>query len=79
MSQALTKENFNQIWQQFIGFCFTFLFLKWMIFVVINGSYSSVFSLFVQFIISSILYVIMHVFLDYVSNKLLGEDYVARY
>ncbi len=72
-NRALARENFVQIWQQFIAFCFLFLFIKWIIFVIINGKASSVGALFIQLILSSFFYVLMHMFFDYLSKKLLGE------
>jgi len=72
-NRALARENFVQVWQQFIAFCFLFLFIKWIIFVIINGKASSVGALFIQLILSSFFYVLMHMFFDYLSKKLLGE------
>ena len=72
-NRAFVRESFMQIWQQFIAFCFLFLFIKWIIFVIINGKTSSVGVLFIQLVLSSFFYVLMHMFFDYLSKKLLGE------
>lgn len=72
-NRILVRENFIQIWQQFIVFCFLFLFTKWIIFVIINGKSIAFGSLFVQLILSSFCYVLMHMLFDYLSEKLLGE------
>ncbi len=67
----IIRENFQQIWQQFIAFCFLFLLVKWLILSAFNASFSSVVTPLVQFILSSALYVLMHKFFDYLSEKLL--------
>jgi len=72
-NRAFARENFMQIWQQFIAFCFLFLFIKWIIFVIINVKASSVGMLFVQWVLSSFFYILMHRFFDYLNKKLLGE------
>jgi len=72
-NRILVRENFMQIWQQFVAFCFLFLFMKWTIFVIINGKPIAIGSLLVQLILSSFCYVLMHMLFDYLSTKLLGE------
>ena len=72
-NRAFARENFMQIWQQFIAFCFLFLFIKWIIFVIINVKASSVGMLFVQWVLSSFFYILIHRFFDYLNKKLLGE------
>ncbi len=67
----IIRENFRQIWQQFIAFCFLFLLIKWLILSAFNSTFSSVITPLVQFILSSALYVLMHKFFDYLSEKLL--------
>lgn len=69
----LSKENFLQIWQQFIAFAFVFLLIKLIIFVLIYGKFSSISSIGVQFIVSVFAYVFMHLCFDYLSVKLLGK------
>ncbi len=70
-SKMMIRDNFAQIWQQFIAFCFSFLLIKWMILSFFAESFLSVKALIVQFMISSVLYIIMHSFFDYLSVKLL--------
>lgn len=72
-NRILVRENFIQIWQQFIAFCFLFLCMKWTIFVILNGKPIAIGSLFAQLILSSFCYVLMHMLFDYLSAKLLGE------
>ncbi len=72
-NRILARENFMQIWQQFTAFCFLFLLVKWIIFVIINGKPSYFGSLFIQLFLTASFYVLMHVFFDYLSKKLLGE------
>lgn len=69
----MIRENFKQIWQQFIAFSFCFLSLKWALLAMFGkGSYSFT-TIFVQFILTSCIYVIMHKFFDYLNQKLLEE------
>ncbi len=72
--RLIIRENFQQIWQQFIAFCFCFLLMKWMILSAFNGAFLSVTTALVQFILSSTLYVLMHKFFDYLSEKLLENN-----
>jgi rod shape-determining protein MreD len=72
-NRILVRENFIQIWQQFVVFCFLFLFVKWTILVIMNGKSSSVSILFIQLFLSSFFYILMHRLFDYLSAKLLGE------
>ncbi len=73
-SKMMIRDNFRHIWRQFIVFCFLFLITKWLILSIFNGAFYSLFNLFVQFILSSILYVVMHKFYDYLSQKLLTDS-----
>ncbi len=70
-SKMMLKENFKQIWQQFVAFCFLFLLMKWAILSIFSESAHSVVTPLVQFILSSLLYILMHKFFDYLSEKLL--------
>ncbi len=72
-SKMMIRDNFNQIWQQFIAFCFLFLLMKWMILSVFNSAAYSIVTPLVQLVLSSSLYVLMHKFFDYLSAKLLDE------
>lgn len=69
--KLMIRENFKQIWRQFVAFCFCFLLMKWLILSVFNGEFYSATTMFVQFVLSSALYVVMHKFFDYLSRKLL--------
>ena len=70
-SRMLIKQDFQQIWKQFVIFCFLFLSLKWTILSIFAGEAYSVMTPLVQFVLSSCLYVLMHKFFDYLSAKLL--------
>jgi rod shape-determining protein MreD len=71
--RMILKENFIQVWRQFISFCLLFLIMKWAILSISQpGSYSLTTPL-IQLIISSLFYVIMHKFFNYLTQKLLGE------
>ncbi len=72
--KMVIKENFRQVWQQFIAFCFLFLTMKWLILSIFNGQFISITNALVQLVLSSCLYVLMHKFFDYLSRKLLEEN-----
>ena len=72
-SKMMIREDFKQIWQQFIAFCFLFLAMKWLILSVFNAGFFSLTTPLVQFVLSSALYILMHKFFDYISSKLLEE------
>lgn len=67
------KENFSQILQQFIGFLFLILFLKWMMLSIYNSNFYNPKNALLQMLISPIFYIVMHRFFDYLSHKLLGS------
>lgn len=72
--RLIIKENFQQVWHQFIAFCFLFLFMKWCILSMLSGTIYSANIAVVQLVLSSILYVVMHRFFDYLSLKLLEDN-----
>jgi rod shape-determining protein MreD len=72
-SKMMIRENFWQIWQQFIVFCFLFLLMKWAILSVLNATFLNIINPAVQFALSAIIYVLMHKFCDYLSQRLLEE------
>lgn len=70
-TKMMIRDNFKQIWQQFLVFCFFSFLIKWAIISVFNGQFSSISTMSVQFMISIFVYVLMHKFFDYLSEKLL--------
>ena len=70
----IIKENFIQIWRQFVAFCFLFLSMKYTVLSAFNGEFLNVITPIVQFILSSVLYILMHKFFDYLSQKLLEDN-----
>jgi cell shape-determining protein MreD len=72
-SKMLIRETFTQVWQQFIAFCFLFLMMKWLILSAFGGLFYPLINPVVQFVLSSVVYILMHKFFDYLSQKLLGE------
>ena len=68
------KENFKQVWHQFTAFCLCFLLMKWCILSILSGTMYSATIAIVQLILSSIIYVVMHRFFDYLSLKLLEDN-----
>jgi rod shape-determining protein MreD len=72
--RMLIRENFHQVWHQFIFFCFLFLLMKWVVLSIFSGSLYNIINPIIQLVLSSIFYVIMHKFFDYLSKKLLGDN-----
>jgi rod shape-determining protein MreD len=72
--KMMIKENFIQIWRQFMAFCFLFLLMKYAILSAFNGEFLNVITPIVQFVLSSVLYILMHKFFDYLSQKLLEDN-----
>lgn len=66
------KENFRQILEQFVGFIFCVLMLKWLMLSIYNLNFYNITAALVQVALSSVLYVIMHKFFDYLSYKFYG-------
>ena len=71
--KMLIRENFKQVCEQFALFCFLFLLMKWAILSIIGGTFYSIVTPLVQMVLSSIFYVLMHKFLDFLSSKLLDK------
>lgn len=72
--RLVIRENFKQLWQQFVIFCACFLSLKWMILSMFNTAFYSVTTILVQFMLTSSFYVLMHKFFDYLYKKLIEEN-----
>lgn len=71
--RLVIRENFLQLWHQFVIFCACFLIIKWMTLSIFNGAFYSVSTILVQFVLTSSLYVLMHKFFDYLYQKLIEE------
>jgi len=71
--KLVIRENFKQIWHQFVIFCGGFLLLKWLLLSMLNGGLYSFMTIFIQFILTSCFYVLMHKFFDYLYQKLVEE------
>jgi rod shape-determining protein MreD len=71
--RIMIRENFDQMWKQFIAFCTLFLLMKWAMLSFLNAAAYSLISPLVQLALSSVLYVVMHKFFDYLSQKLLDK------
>ncbi len=72
-NRMIIRENFTQIWRQFIGFCFLFLLIKWLILSIFDNGFLNLATPLAQLILSSLVYVLMHKFFDYLSEKLLSN------
>ena len=73
-NRMLPKEEFQQVWQQFVIFCFLFLAMKWAILSIFAVSFFDFKTPLIHLVLSSVLYVLMHRFFDYLSQKLLQEN-----
>jgi rod shape-determining protein MreD len=71
--KMLIRDNFKQVCEQFALFCFLFLLMKWVILSIIGGTFYSIVTPLVQMVLSSVFYVLMHKFLDFLSSKLLDK------
>ncbi len=71
--KMLIRENFKQVCEQFVLFCFLFLLMKWAILSIIAGAFYSIITPLVQLVLSSVFYVLMHKFLDFLSRKLFDK------
>jgi hypothetical protein len=71
--KMLIRENFKQVCDQFVLFCFLFLLMKWAILSIIAGAFYSIVTPLVQLVLSSVFYVLMHKFLDFLSRKLFDK------
>lgn len=72
-NRLLVKENFDHVWRQFILFCIFFVFFKWLLISIFNGGVVSPLNAMVQAFISSLFYVVLHKFFDYLAVQLLEE------
>lgn len=71
--KLMIRDNFQQIWKQFIAFAACFLGLKWLLLSILNGALYSLMTIFVQFILTICVYVLMHKFFDYLYHKLIQD------
>ncbi len=74
-NKLMIRENFRQIWQQFIVLCLIFLMFKWAFLSLYNGAFYSLKIILLQLILTSSFYVVMHRFFDYLHKKLIEEKY----
>lgn len=68
------KENFEQIFKQYVVFAFTILFLKWMFLSIYRSEVYNILTPIAQLVISSIAYIFVHRFFDYLNQKLIEES-----
>jgi rod shape-determining protein MreD len=67
------KDDFHQIWQQFIFFISALFFLKLLMLSAFNLHLYNINVLVLQAVISCFCYVIMHRFFDYLNRELLED------
>ncbi len=68
--KMMIRDDFKQIFHQFIAFCFCFLLMKWMILSIFAGTFMNITVAVIQLVLSSTLYVLMHKFFDYLNARL---------
>ncbi len=70
----MIRENFLQVWKQFMAFLFLFLLMKWSILSVFNHAAYSVVTPLIQLALTGSIYVLMHKFFDYLSREIFEGD-----
>lgn len=70
----MIRENFLQIWKQFMAFLFLFLLMKWSILSIFNHAAYSVITPFLQLALSGLIYALMHKLFDYLSGEIFEGD-----
>jgi hypothetical protein len=70
----IIRENFRQILQQFITFCFLFLTMKWLILSSFNQVAYAFVAPLLQLVLSSVFYVLAHKFFTYLSGQIFEGD-----
>lgn len=68
------KEDFKAILQEFVIFVTIVLLFKWLLLSIYYKSFYNITPFVVQIIISSLTYILIHKFCDFLSEKLLLDD-----
>ncbi len=71
--RIVVKENFQQIFGQFIAFAFFVLLLKWFMLSVYYFRIYNFSGPLIQLVITSIFYIFMYKFFDYLDKKLIAD------
>ncbi len=71
--KMVIRDEFKQLWQQFIAFCTCFLLLKWSFLSLSSGASYSFVTILLQLILSAVFYVVVHKFFDFLNRKLIEE------
>lgn len=68
-NRMLVKQDFRYLFKQFVIFLACFLFLKFIFLSLFNSTVYSLSNIIIQLILTSIFYVLMHKFFDYLNKK----------
>lgn len=63
--KLIIRKDFKQIWQQFMAFMIVFLIFKWLLLSIFNTTFYSINLIIIQFILTSVLYVLSHKYISY--------------
>jgi rod shape-determining protein MreD len=70
-SNKISNETFKQVWYQFIIFLSAILFLKWMFLSMFNSVFYNPVGIIIQLILTSLFYIVLHTFFDFLNKKLI--------
>jgi len=73
-NRTTIQQNFHHILRQFVAFTFLILFLKWLIISIYHLKPYNIIIPLIHLIITSIIYIFMHLFFYYLDKKLLESD-----
>ena len=76
-NRLFSKEGFVNICYQFIAFCAVIFMLKWLLLGIFNNNLADVKILLINWVLTILLYIVMHGFFDFLSEKM-PED-ASRY
>jgi len=72
-NRMLVKQDFRYLFKQFVIFLACFLFLKFIFLSLFNSAVYSISNIIIQLILTSIFYVLMHKFFDYLNKKFIQD------
>jgi rod shape-determining protein MreD len=72
--RIMMKDNFHQIFGQFIAFTFCVLFLKWSIISMYHFKIYNIINPIIQLVITCTIYVLIHKVFDFLDRKLLESS-----
>jgi rod shape-determining protein MreD len=70
----MIRENFHQVLQQFVAFCFLLLLIKWSVLSIFSHSFYTIITPLLQIILSSLFYVLIHRLLNHLSGRIFESE-----